>query len=921
MLFFLSMTAKSNSQFLRNVCIANSGKSGLFPKPRQNLYFSLRFRWLTNALISVFFIGWGLMAHAASVSGQITIPDSDMGWKPSLYSMSGAQVRVLGSNITTAIVPASDTVGTFTLLDVPAGPVTLLFEEGINTAWYNVPLDVFTQASKRVDVDVNADTIDNVNFNLVYHWQELADYPAPWGTAEVHNWRAFFVNEQVAFVMFRLSTTPERIELYRTLNRGYQWNMIGQWTFDQTAWDNSEFYPSTDMSFYFADQDHGAVMAAVSCIPCGACGAGYFYTGDGGAQWDTSGLPLTPTGYAIYSNAYAKISNSHWLIAGHVGCGVQGYNQGFYDAVWESPDSGATWSLVWNSTRDQSGGFIGLDANAAGRAVGFRGGGIQQFLLRDDQGNWTERSNDGIHNESRDIAMVDDIAWLISLNGTVTNGTYQTLDAGQTWDFVSDGLPQDFDFVTQHKGFAQAGGPAYATYDGGVTWLYQAAGGAVWPGVMDIWGFDTTHAAWAETGYGDPNQTDQLFTYVEPWQAVFELTTDTMFNDVDVDRGTSNVVMGEYRLYNLGPVPINITGVLMRATGSGQDATDINTVKLWWDKNEDHAIDSGDVELNSNAYNSDDGTVSLDAGSANPLEQFLPVNVLVSYDLSPDIKNLKTFQFSLAPAEIDARTGDTADTVLASAPASLTFTSRTITVPAFADLDVGVTATPDPVTVNNDLTYTVTVQNNGPDNAADVTLTNTLPSDGNFVSAGATQGGCSLAGSSLTCLLGSLVNGATATATIIVAATAVGSLSNSFTVSATEIDTDAGNNNASVDTVVEAQPPAQKPGGDGSGGGCFIATAAYGSYLAPEVMVLREFRDSYLLTNTLGKEFVRLYYRYSPPIADYIRNQEWLRTITRWLLTPLVYAVKYPAAFIWSIGITLLVLLTGWGAWRKLRLK
>ncbi|HPD57922.1 MAG TPA: hypothetical protein P5294_11075 [Smithellaceae bacterium] len=91
-------------------------------------------------------------------------------------------------------------------------------------------------------------------------------------------------------------------------------------------------------------------------------------------------------------------------------------------------------------------------------------------------------------------------------------------------------------------------------------------------------------------------------------------------------------------------------------------------------------------------------------------------------------------------------------------------------------------------------------------------------------------------------------------------------------------------------------------GGGGGGGGCFIATAAFGSPLSGQVMVLREFRDRFLLTNALGSAFVSWYYENSPAASGWIAQHPVARLMVRIALYPVI-------GIAWAVNHTPYVLL------------
>jgi len=99
--------------------------------------------------------------------------------------------------------------------------------------------------------------------------------------------------------------------------------------------------------------------------------------------------------------------------------------------------------------------------------------------------------------------------------------------------------------------------------------------------------------------------------------------------------------------------------------------------------------------------------------------------------------------------------------------------------------------------------------------------------------------------------------------------------------------------------VVEAEPEiepepvmASQSAEEKKGGGCLIATAAFGSEMAPQVQFLREIRDNKVLQTESGSAFMtgfnQFYYSFSPAVADYERENPAFKETVKFALTPML---------------------------------
>jgi len=193
------------------------------------------------------------------------------------------------------------------------------------------------------------------------------------------------------------------------------------------------------------------------------------------------------------------------------------------------------------------------------------------------------------------------------------------------------------------------------------------------------------------------------------------------------------------------------------------------------------------------------------------------------YDVTGSLGNGQ-IQMSIPLSELGLKAGDKLLNVAAFATAApdeadptasiVVNSARTVdatppfdaTVQQLADVSVTIADSPDPVKRNKPLTYTVPVKNLGPADAKGVTLADTMPSHVAFKAVRTTQGSCTsptAKNPKLTCSLGDLASGATATVTITVVPAAKGTVTNTVTVASTSPgDPDSSNNTATAQTTV-----------------------------------------------------------------------------------------------------------------------
>jgi uncharacterized repeat protein (TIGR01451 family) len=182
--------------------------------------------------------------------------------------------------------------------------------------------------------------------------------------------------------------------------------------------------------------------------------------------------------------------------------------------------------------------------------------------------------------------------------------------------------------------------------------------------------------------------------------------------------------------------------------------------------------------------------------------------VLCFFD-GPNIPAANTLVALFSPTSPSSGQTLSPDGVGATSPPSFEL-DLSATLVQSADVSLTKVASVSSVNVGGQITYTIKAANAGPDSAVATTVSDPLPADVSLVSASASAGSCSGA-STVSCSLGTLASGGSATVTIVVKAVTAGTATNTATVSSSTPDSNMANNSATATTTIVTPPPPPLP--------------------------------------------------------------------------------------------------------------
>lgn len=541
---------------------------------------------------------------------------------------------------------------------------------------------------------------------------------------------------------------------------------------------------------------------------------------------------------------------------------------------------------TWQATFSAAAGtkVVAIAANTLTNPATYWIGTTDKGIYRSTDGgsNWNT-INSGLNNWNVYALIADTSLSPVRLYAGTMSGVYRSDNNGDSWTLVNNGLNNGNVYsllldthTSPNRLYAGTGNGVYRSTDNGNNWVPVNAGLQNIP-ISSLLITSTNHIYAASTKSGVFKSTNDAVTWsstnqIFPANPLPNITVHAIKRDLSnkVYAATANGVYKFDDTDGWHDINLGANGATLKQTEVfGLEVIDANTIYAGTN--------------NKGVYSTTNGGTTWSV-----LDQGLTETSVTIQDITGIVNNA---DWELRDATAINNNGQIIGWGLYQGQPHgylLTPGNGTLT----ANLSISQSVYPTTIKKGIPLTFQIRIYNAGPATATHMRLKNWLPPNIVYHHASTNNGNCvKEPGETVRCELFDLAPGAAAIVNISLQPNAEGQkLRNIAQVRADQTDTDFSDNITGETDYVQVDR-------------CFIATAAYGSFLDPHVETLRNFRDEVLLNSAPGREFVKYYYQYSPQLAKIIREHASLKLLTQLILTPIVYAIAYPIAAILILSI------------------